>query len=75
MPARWRKLARSWPLAAATVAGTLVRWSASVPGVAGAAGVTIGAAMITHAIWPRVPLLAAALTVGGAFGLLADRRL
>jgi hypothetical protein len=31
--------------------------------------------MITHSVWPRVPLLAAALAVGGVFGLLMDRQL
>lgn len=72
---RPRRLLHGWGLAAAAAAGTVVRWSRSVPGVAGAAGVTIGAAMITHAVWPRIPLLAAALAVGGAFGLLADRQL
>jgi hypothetical protein len=71
-----RALGRSRPaLAAAGAAGTLVRWSASVPGVAGAAGVTIGLAMITHGLVPRIPELGAALAVGGVFGLLADRQL
>lgn len=71
-----RALARSGPaLAAAGAAGTLVRWSASVPGVAGAAGVTIGAAMIIHGVFGQVPELGAALAVGGVFGLLMDRRI
>lgn len=74
-PAVRRRFGRGWGLAAASAAGTVVRWSRSVPGVAGAAGVTIGAAMITHSVWPRVPLLAAALAVGGVFGLLMDRQL
>lgn len=75
MPVAWRKLAHSWSLAGASAAGTLVRWSASVPGVAGAAGVTIGVAMIVHGVFHQVPPLGAALAVGGVFGLLADRRL
>ena len=74
-PPRPRRLLHGWGLAAASAAGTVVRWSRSVPGVAGAAGVTMGAAMITHAIWPAVPLLAVALAVGGVFGLLMDRQL
>jgi hypothetical protein len=73
--ARPRRFLRGWGLAAAGAAGTVVRWSRSVPGVAGAAGVTIGAAMITHAIWSQIPLLAAALVVGGVFGLLMDRQI
>ena len=73
--ARPRRWVHGWGLAAASAAGTVVRWSRSVPGVAGAAGVTIGAAMITHSVWPRVPLLAAALVVGGVFGLLMDKRI
>lgn len=75
VPARWRKVAHSWSLTAAGVAGTLVRWSASVPGVAGALGVTIGAAMIVNGVFSQVPRLGVALAVGGVFGLLADRRL
>jgi len=75
VPASWRRLAHSWGLAAAGTAGTLVRWSASVPGVAGAAGVTIGLAMITHGVFHQVPELGVAAVVGGAFGLLADRQL
>jgi hypothetical protein len=73
--ARPRRLLHGWGLAAASAAGTVVRWSRSVPGIAGAAGVTIGAAMITHSIWHWIPLLAPALAVGGVFGLLMDRQL
>jgi hypothetical protein len=72
---RPRRVLHGLGLAAAGAAGTVVRWSRSVPGVAGAAGVTIGAAMITHAIWSQIPLLAAALVVGGVFGLLMDRQI
>ena len=72
---RWRALSRRWSLAAAGAAGTLVRWTGAVPGVAGAAGVTIGAAMIIHGVFPRVPELGVAALVAGTFGLLADRRL
>jgi hypothetical protein len=70
-----RALGRRGALAVAGPAGTLVRWSASVPGVAGAAGVTIGAAMIVHGVFGQVPELGAALAVGGVFGLLMDRRI
>jgi hypothetical protein len=72
---RRRLLATRPALAAASAAGTLVRWSRSVPGVAGAGCVTLGAAMIVHAAWPWIPESAPLLAVGGVFGLLADRDL
>jgi hypothetical protein len=75
MPAALRALGRRWSLAGAEAAGTLVRWSASVPGVAGAAGVTIGVAMIVNGVFQQVPRAGVALVVGGVFGLLADRRI
>ena len=75
LPVRLRALGHSWSLAGAEVAGTLVRWSASVPGVAGAAGVTIGVAMIVNGVFQQVPRAGVALVVGGVFGLLADRRI
>lgn len=75
LAASWRKLAHSWSLAGAGAAGTLVRWSASVPGVAGAAGVTIGAAMIVHGLVPGVPEPGLMAAIGGGFLLLLDRRL
>jgi len=75
LPGSLRALGRRWSLAGAFAAGTLVRWSASVPGVAGAAGVTIGAAMIVHGVFHQVPELGVMAAAGGVFGLLADRQL
>ena len=75
LPVRLRALGHSWSLAGAEVAGTLVRWSASVPGVAGAAGVTLGVAMIVHGVFHQVPELGVMAAAGGLFGLLADRQL
>jgi hypothetical protein len=43
--------------------------------VAGAAGVTIGVAVITHAIWHQIPTAAVAALAGGGFLLLIDRNL
>ena len=60
---------------AATAAGTLVRWSATVPGVGGAAAVTVGVAGLAHAIWPVLPMGYAVALVAGVFGLRLDRRL
>lgn len=79
VPASLRALARRWSMAAAEPAGrlvgTLVRWSATVPGVAGAAGVTIGAAMVVHGVFRQVPELGLVAAVGGVFLLALDRRL
>jgi len=79
IPGSWRRAARQWALVAAgpagTVAGRLMRWSAALPGVAGAAGVTIGAAMIVHGVFHQVPGLGVAALTAGVFGLLADRQL
>jgi hypothetical protein len=73
---RWR-----WPSplrvadALARPAGTLVRWSMSLPGVAGAGAVSYGLAAVVHGLAPRVPELAAGLLVAGVFALALDRRL
>jgi len=64
-----------WADRAATPAGTLVRWSASLPGIGGAAAVSYGVAAVVHGVFGQVPELGAALIVAGVFGLLADRRL
>jgi hypothetical protein len=61
--------------AAATGAGTAVRWSRAVPGIAGAAGIAAGTAMIVHAAVPEIPELAVTAVVAGAFALVLDRRL
>jgi fatty acid desaturase len=75
----WRAALARWADAAAAPAGafvgTLMRWSATVPGIAGAAALTWGVAMVVHGVFHQVPSLGAALVVGGVFGLLADRRL
>lgn len=61
--------------ALAVPAGTLVRWSMSLPGLAGAGAVSYGLAAVVHGLVPRVPELAAGLIVAGVFALALDRRL
>lgn len=63
------------PGAAATAAGTAVRWSLSLPGVLGAAGVSYGTAAVVHGVFRQVPELAAGLLVAGVFALALDRRI
>jgi hypothetical protein len=70
-----RKVLHGWSLRAAAAAGTVVHWSASLPGIGGAAAVTVGVSMIVHGVFRQVPELGAAALVAGVFGLLADRRL
>ena len=60
---------------AAVPAGTVVRWSMSIPGIGGAAAVSYGAAAVVHGVFGQVPELGAGLLAAGIFGLLADRRL
>lgn len=77
-PVRWRwRFPSLWPVAGAlaTPAGTLVRWSTPLPGLAGAGAVSYGLAAIVHGLVPRVPELAAGLLVAGVFALALDRRL
>jgi hypothetical protein len=71
----WRSLARGPLLWAAGVAGAVVGWSRTLPGIAGAGGVTAGTAVIVHSAWHWVPAYAVAALVAGAFGLMMDRRL
>ena len=71
----WRALAHRWSLAAAGAAGTVVRWSATIPGLAGAMGVSVGAALVVHGLLPQVPAVGVGVLVGGVFCLLVDRRL
>lgn len=61
--------------AAGTAAGTALRWSASLPGVLGAAGVSYGLAAVVHGVFGQVPELAVAALAAGAFLLALDRRL
>lgn len=71
----WRKPGHRLLLALATPAGLVVGWSRSLPGIAGAGGITYGAAVLAHSAWHWVPALAVAALVGGGFGLMMDRRL
>jgi hypothetical protein len=59
----------------ATPVGTLVRWSASLPGLAGAGGVSYGCAAVVHSVFGQVPLVAVAVLTAGVFALALDRRL
>ena len=61
--------------ALAVPAGTVVRWSMSLPGLLGAGGISYGLAATVHGLVPRVPELAAGLVVAGVFALVLDRRL
>ncbi len=61
--------------ALAVPAGTVVRWSASLPGLAGAGGVSYGVAAVVHSVFGQVPVLAVAVMVAGVFALALDRRL
>lgn len=71
----WRGPGHRLLLALATPAGLVVGWSRSLPGIAGAGGITTGTAVIVHSAWHWVPVYAVAALVGGAFGLMMDRRL
>lgn len=56
----------------ATPAGTLVRWSAAMEGLAGAAAVSYGLAAVVHSVFGQVPVVAVAVLTAGAF-LVADK--
>jgi hypothetical protein len=71
----WRKRLHRWADRAATPAGTVVRWSMSLPGIAGAAAVSYGVAAVVHGVFGQVPELGVGLLVAGVFGLVADRQL
>lgn len=60
---------------AATAAGTAVRWSMTLPGLLGAAGVSYGLAAVVHGVFGQVPELAVAVLAAGVFALALDRRL
>jgi hypothetical protein len=53
----------------------MVRWSASLPGLLGAGGVSYGCAAVVHSVFGQVPVLAVAVLVAGVFALALDRRL
>ena len=55
--------------------GTALKWSATLPGLLGASGVSYGLAAVAHGLVHRVPVLPAVLLVAGVFALLLDRRL
>ena len=71
----WRGLLDRAATPAGVVAGTVLGWSRTVPGIGGAAAVTFGAAGAAHAIWHWLPVLYPALVIGGVFALLLDRQL
>lgn len=55
--------------------GTALRWSMSLPGLAGAAGVSYGVAAVAHGLVPRIPEVPAAVLVAAVFALALDRRM
>lgn len=55
--------------------GTVLRWSMSLPGLAGAAGVSYGSAAVAHGLVHRIPEVPAAVLVAAVFALALDRRL
>lgn len=60
---------------AGAAVGTAVRWSMTLPGFLGAAGMSYGAAAVAHGLVHRIPELPAALLVASMFALALDRRL
>lgn len=74
-----RRAARSWSLAAAGAAGSVVgkalAWSVTLPELGGAAAVSLGAAMVAHGVWHALPETGVGLLVAGVFGLAAGRHL
>lgn len=74
-----RKAARVWSLKAADVAGKVtgraLAWSATLPGIGGAAAVSLGAAMVAHGVWRALPEWGVGLLVAGVFGIMADRHM
>lgn len=55
--------------------GTAVRWSMSLPGLLGAAGLSYSAAAVVHGLVRQVPEVPAAVLVASVFALALDRRL
>lgn len=55
--------------------GTALRWSMSLPGLAGAAGVSYGTAAVAHGLVGRIPEVPAAVLVAAVFCLALDRRM
>lgn len=60
---------------AGNAVGTVLRWSAALPALGGAAGMSYGLAAIAHSLAPRIPEMPAAVLVASVFLLLLDRRL
>lgn len=60
---------------AGNAVGTVLRWSASLPGLAGATGVSYGVAAVAHGLVERIPEIPAAVLVAALFALALDRRL
>jgi len=60
---------------AGNAVGTVLRWSAALPALGGAAGMSYGLAAVAHSLVHRVPEVPAAILVASAFALLLDRRL
>lgn len=75
----WRKAVRDWAHARAEPAGKAVgrilRWSQTLPGIGGAACVSVGAAMTAHGMWHALPEWGVGLLAAGVFGLMADRNM
>lgn len=71
---RWPDVRLRLLIRAAKVAGTAVRLvrgpGRALPGIAGAAAVTLGAAIVVHAVFRQVPAVGVAALVAGVFALL-----
>jgi hypothetical protein len=60
---------------AGAAVGTALRWSASLPGLLGAAGTSYGVAAVVHSVFRQVPEVPVVVLVAGVFALALDRRL
>lgn len=74
-PGRIKSVSRRFLMRSATGVGTLVRYSSTVPGVAGIGALAYGWAAVIHGIFGQVPELGVALGIAGVFLLLIDRNL
>jgi len=73
--ARLLRLADRASTPAGNAVGTALRWSAVLPALGGAAGMSYGLAAIVHSLVHRVPEVPAAVLVASVFLLVLDRRL